>query len=136
MFLADTNVLLDIFTDDSTWRRWSEETVRDALVTGFVAINPIVYAETSLAFADTDALDQNLDALLLRRLPLPYGAAFRAGRAFLRYRRAGGARSSPLPDFFIGAHAESEDLTLLTRDAGRYRTYFPAVKLITPRRTS
>ena len=136
MFLADTNVLLDIFTDDSTWRRWSEETVRDALLTGLVAINPIVYAETSLAFADTEALDRNLDALLLRRLPLPYAAAFQAGRAFLRYRRAGGARSSPLPDFFIGAHAESEDLTLLTRDAGRYRTYFPSVKLITPRRAS
>ena len=88
--LLDTNVLLDIYTDDSTWRPWSEGAVRDALVAGNVAINPIVYAETSLAFADTDALDSHLDALMLQRLALPYGAAFRAGRAFLRYRRAGG----------------------------------------------
>ena len=136
MIPLDTNVLLDIFTDDSTWRPWSEGAVRDALVAGNVAINPIVYAETSLAFADTDALDSHLDALMLQRLALPYGAAFRAGRAFLRYRRAGGTRSSPLPDFYIGAHAESERLTLLTRDAGRYRSYFPSLTLITPRNPS
>ena len=136
MFLVDTNVLLDIFTDDATWRSWSERAVRDALVTGIVGINPIVYAETSLAFADTGTLDRHLDALMLERLPLPYGAAFRAGRAFLRYRRAGGERSSPLPDFYIGAHAEAEDLTLLTRDVGRYRSYFPSLRLVTPQEAS
>ena len=136
MFLADTNVLLDIFTDDATWRPWSERAIADALHAGVVGINPIVYAETSLAFADTDALDSRLDTLMLARLPLPYGAAFRAGRAFLQYRRAGGARSSPLPDFYIGAHAETEGLTLLTRDVGRYRTYFPSLELVTPREST
>ena len=136
MFLVDTNVLLDIFTDDATWRSWSERTIRDALLAGTVGINPIVYAETSLAFADTDALDCHLEFLMLARLPLPYGAAFRAGRAFLRYRRAGGTRSSPLPDFYIGAHAETEGLTLLTRDLGRYRSYFPSLKLVTPQESS
>ena len=136
MFLVDTNILLDIFTDDATWRSWSEQAVRNALVAGIVGINPIVYAETSLAFADTSALDRHLDTLMLERLPLPYGAAFRAGRAFLRYRRAGGKRSSPLPDFYIGAHAETEDLTLLTRDVGRYRSYFPSLKLVTPQESS
>ena len=136
MIFIDTNVLLDIFTDDQTWRAWSEKTIRDALLMGIVGINPIIYAETSLEFADTGVLDNQLDNLLLTRLALPYGAAFRAGRALLRYRRAGGARSSPLPDFYIGAHAETEGLTLLTRDVGRYRSYFPSLKLITPRESS
>lgn len=85
MFLVDTNVLLDIFTDDARWRSWSEAAVRDALVAGEVGINPIVYAETSLAFTEADLLDRSLDALMLERLPLPYAAAFLAGRAFLRY---------------------------------------------------
>lgn len=136
MFLVDTNVLLDIFTDDATWRSWSEGAVRDALLAGVVGINPIVYAETSLAFADTSALDSHLDGLMLVRLALPYGAAFRAGRAYLQYRRAGGKRFSTLPDFYIGAHAETEGLTLLTRDVSRYRSYFPSLGLVTPRRTS
>ena len=94
--------------------------------------NPIVYAETSLAFADTGTLDRHLDALMLARLPLPYGAAFMAGRAFLWYRRGGGVRVSPLPDFYIGAHAATDGLTLVTRDLGRYRTYFPTVNLVSP----
>lgn len=132
MFLVDTNVLLDIFTDDARWRPWSERAVGDALVSGPVGVNPIIYAETSLAFADASALDRHLNDLMVVRLPLPYGAAFRAGRAFLQYRRAGGTRSSPLPDFYVGAHAEADDLTLLTRDAGRYRSYFPSVTLTTP----
>ncbi len=132
MFLVDTNVLLDIFTDDAAWRSWSEAAVRDALETGDVGINPIVYAETSLAFTDVGLLDRSLEALMLERLPLPYAAAFLAGRAFLRYRRAGGVRTSPLPDFYIGAHAAADGLTLVTRDVGRYRTYFPSVKLVAP----
>ena len=134
MFLVDTNVLLDIFTDDAKWRPWSERAVGDALVTGDVGVNPIIFAQTSLAFADANTLDR-LDDLMIVRLQLPYGAAFRAGMAFLRYRRAGGMRSSPLPDLYIGAHAEADDLTLLTRDAGRYRSYFPSVRLVTPRDT-
>ena len=133
MFLVDTNVLLDIFTDDARWRPWSERALGNALATGAVAVNPIIYAETSLAFADANALDRHLNDLMVVRVPLPYGAAFRTGRAFLRYRRAGGARSSPLPDFYIGAHAEVDDLTLLTRDAGCYRSYFSSVTLVTPR---
>ena len=136
MFLVDTNILLDVFTDDAAWRSWSENAIRDALVTGAVGINPIVYAETSLAFTEAGALDRYLSTLMLARLPLPYSAAFLAGRAFLRYRRAGGVRSSPLPDFYIGAHAQTENLTLLTRDAGRYRSYFPSVNLVTPRESS
>jgi len=132
VFLVDTNVLLDIFTNDATWRSWSERAVRDALVTGSVGINPIIYAEVSLAFADAGLLDRSLNALMLARMPLPYGAAFMASRAFLRYRRAGGVRASPLPDFYIGAHAAADNLTLVTRDVGRYRTYFPSVKLIAP----
>ena len=134
--MVDTNVLLDIITDDATWRSWSEQAICDALDSGIVGVNPIIYAETSLAFADTDTLDRHLDTLMLARLPLPYGAAFRAGRAYIQYRRAGGTRSSPLPDFYIGAHAETEGLTLLTRDVGRYRTYFPSLVLITPRESS
>ena len=135
MFLVDTNVLLDIFTDDPRWRSWSERAVGNALVAGAVAVNPIIYAETSLAFADAGSLDRHLNDLMVVRQQLPYGAAFRAGRAFLRYRRAGGTRSSPLPDFYIGAHAEADNLTLLTRDAGRYRSYFPSVTLVTPQNT-
>ena len=132
MYMADTNVLLDILTDDATWRSWSEQALCDTLHVGAVGINPIIYAETSLAFTDPDTLDRHLDTLMLARLPLPYGAAFRAGRAFLWYRRAGGAGMSPLPDFYLGAHAETEGLTLLTRDFGRYRGYFPSLQLITP----
>lgn len=132
MVLVDTNVLLDIFTDDEAWRSWSEQAVRDALVDEAAGINPIIYAEASLGFSDPGILDRHLDDLTLARLPLPYQAAFPAGRAFLRYRRAGGERSAPLPDFYIGAHAQTQGLTLLTRDANRYRTYFPSVPLITP----
>ena len=132
MFLVDTNVLLDLFTDDRQWRPWSEGAIREALVAGPVGINPIIYAETSLAFADAETLDRQLDELMLDRLQLPYGAAFGAGRAFRRYRRAGGARSVPLPDFYIGAHAETDGLTLITRDARRFQTYFPAVAIVAP----
>jgi len=95
-------------------------------------INPLIYAETSLAFDSVSELDRELDALLLERLQLPFEAGFGAGRAFLEYRRAGGARSSPMPDFYIGAHAALEGLTLLTRDTRRFRTYFPSVALISP----
>ena len=132
MVLVDTNVLLDLFTDDKAWPVWSERAIRDALVDDAAGVNPIIYAEASLGFSDSGVLDRHLDALMLVRLPLPYEAAFPAGRAFLRYRRAGGTRASPLPDFFIGAHAQTAGLTLLTRDASRYRTYFPNVRLVTP----
>ena len=133
MVLVDANVLLDLFTDDKTWRSWSEQAIRDSLVNDSAGINPIIYAEASLGFSASSVLDRHLDALMLVRLALPYEAAFPSGRAFLRYRRAGGTKSLPLPDFYIGAHAQTQGLALLTRDPGRYRAYFPSVKLITPR---
>ncbi|MCY4187977.1 MAG: type II toxin-antitoxin system VapC family toxin [Bryobacterales bacterium] len=132
MVLVDSNVLLDIFTDDAIWKPWSMAALRDARAAGLAGINPLIYAETSLAFGSAAALDRELDHLLLERLPLPFAAGFAAGRAFLQYRRAKGERSSPMPDFYIGAHAELDKLTLLTRDARRYRAYFPAVELISP----
>ena len=132
LLLVDSNVLLDIFSDDATWRPWSEATLHRAVVASQVGINPIIYAEISLRFDDPEVLDYQLDSLLVQRLPLPYEAAFRAGRSFLEYRRGGGARSSPMPDFYIGAHAELAGLGILTRDVRRFRKYFPSVNLISP----
>ncbi len=132
MFLADSNVLLDILTDDPLWGSWSKEAVRDAILLGAVGINPIIYAEISSGYGDSAALDACLEELDLARWSLPYEAAFLAGHAFVRYRRRGGARSSPLADFFIGAHAQTADLTVLTRDVSRLRSYFPSVRLISP----
>lgn len=130
--LVDANVLLDVFTADVAWKDWSARELVAALLRGTVAVNPIVYAEVSLAFEAESELDGELRRLGIDRLPLPYAAAFPAGRAFLRYRGEGGARRSPLPDFYIGAHAEVERLPLLTRDARRYRTYFPEVTVVAP----
>ena len=130
--LFDTNVLLDIATADATWLGWSEGQFRAAAAQGQILINPIIYAEFAPAFATQPDLDQWLDPTIFLRLPLPYAAGWLAAQAFVKYRRAGGIKSSPLPDFYIGAHAEAEGLTLVTRDATRYRTYFPHVSLITP----
>lgn len=130
--LVDANVLLDVFTADPRWRDWSKNHLRAALEAGGVALNPIIYAEVSLAFAHAQELDAELRRLDIAKLPLPYGAAFLAARAFARYRKEGGERRSPLPDFYIGAHAQFESLRLLTRDARRYRTYFPEVVLNEP----
>ena len=132
MVLLDSNVLLDLFTDDQRWFTWSRGALRDVLLRGPAAINPIVYAQISLGFGGPADLDRHLEALGIRRLALPYAAAFRAARAFLRYRRTGGDRRSPLPDFYIGAHAETEGYQLLTRDVARYQSYFPKVALISP----
>ena len=132
MILFDTNVLLDIATVDPVWLPWSEKEVRIAAARGPILINPIIYAELAPAFATAADLDQWLDPAVFRRLPLPYAAGWIAAQAFLRYRRSGGAKTSPLPDFYIGAHAEVEGHTLVTRDAARYRTYFPNVLLIAP----
>ncbi|MFN0051777.1 MAG: type II toxin-antitoxin system VapC family toxin [Planctomycetales bacterium] len=130
--LFDTNVLLDIATADVTWLAWSEGQFRGAAALGAILINPIIYSELAPAFATQRDLDGWLDPSLFQRLPLPYAAGWLAAQAFVKYRRTGGARSSPLPDFYIGAHAEVEGLMLATRDATRYRTYFPSVSLITP----
>ena len=130
--LFDTSVLLDIRTADASWLRWSEEQLRAATEAGPVLINPIIYAELAPAFATQAELDAWLDPAVFQRLPLPYSAGWRAAQAFAAYRHAGGLRSSPLPDFYIGAHAEAEGLSLVTRDAARYRTYFPAITVIAP----
>ena len=132
MILLDANVLLDLFTDDPEWCHWSTKALRRAILSESVTVNPIIFAEVSLAFGTARDLDSQLKKLSVGKLPLPYEAAFRAGRAFLKYRWSEGQKRSPLPDFYIGAHAEVEGMTLLTRDATRYHTYFPRVRLITP----
>ena len=132
MILFDTNVLLDIATADPVWLSWSENQLRSAAAQGPILINPIIYAELAPAFASAAELDGWLDPAVFQRLPLPYAAGWLAAQAFLKYRRSGGAKTSPLPDFYIGAHAEVEGHSLVTRDAARYRTYFPNVALIAP----
>ena len=132
MSLFDTNVLLDIATADPVWLAWSEKQFRMAAAQGPIFINPIIYAELAPAFASADDLDRWLDPAIFLRLPLPYAAGWSAAQAFLKYRRGGGTRTSPLPDFYIGAHAEIEQRTLVTRDATRYRTYFSNVQIIAP----
>lgn len=128
----DTNVLLDILTADPKWGAWSRQQFKAAQADGPVSINPILYAELAAHFTKVEDLEHFLRPTLFKRLPLPYEAGFRASRAFLKYRKAGGAKTSPLPDFYIGAHAEHAGFALVTRDVSRYRTYFPKVKLITP----
>ena len=132
MVLVDANVLLDLFTADEVWQEWSRTQLGEALREDGAGVNPIVYAEVSLAFAHARELDEQLEVLGIHRFELPYEAAFPAARAFARYRRQGGRRRSPLPDFYIGAHAEVKSLRLLTRDAARYRTYFPKVDVVAP----
>ena len=130
--LFDTNVLLDIATADETWLAWSEGPFRTTAAQGPISINPIIYAELAPAFSSPEDLDHWLDPALFQRLPLPYSAGWLAAQAYLKYRTSGGTRSSPLPDFYIGAHAESEGMTLVTRDVTRYRTYFPNLRLVAP----
>lgn len=130
--LVDSNVLLDLLTDDSTWAAWSGERLAAALDQGPVVINQVIYGEVSLGFPTVEALDAALTPDRFVRAHLPWSAAFLAARAYRSYRRRGGHRSSTLPDFFIGAHAAVLGLHLLTRDAARYRTYFPTVHLIAP----
>jgi predicted nucleic acid-binding protein len=132
MVLVDANVLLDILTDDPKWRLWSEERLLAAVEVDQVAVNPIIYAELAAAYRTPLELERALAGWPVQRLALPYEAAFPAAQAFLRYRRKGGQRRSPLPDFYIGAHAATMGLTLLTRDAARYRTYFAKIRLISP----
>ncbi len=131
MVLVDSNVLIDVLTDDPVWQEWSSEQLARLGNTRQLAINPLIFAEIAMAYPDQAELDAALPATLVR-LPLPYSAAFMAGRAFLEYRRRGGTRRSPLPDFYIGAHAAAEGHAIVTRDSSRYRTYFPDVTVIAP----
>ncbi|MFT4015174.1 MAG: type II toxin-antitoxin system VapC family toxin [Paracoccus sp. (in: a-proteobacteria)] len=130
--LVDANILIDIATDDPNWGRWSAGALEHAGRGRQLVINPLIYAEVSVAFSRIEDLDQLLPSGLFQREDLPWEAGFLAGKAYLGYRRRGGARTSPLPDFYIGAHAAVRDYALLTRDAARYATYFPTVPLITP----
>ena len=130
--LVDSSVLLDILTDDPAWAAWSGQAVARAREEGRLAINPIIYAEISAGFDRIEDLDDAVPEIDFAREPLPYQAGFIVGRAFLAYRRRGGERRSPLPDFYIGAHAAVCGYRLLTRDGARYQTYFPSVDLVTP----
>lgn len=132
MVLVDSNVLIDLFTNDPTWADWSEHQLLECSRSSTLVINPIIYAEVSTAFRAEKAYIQAIDLLGLQRLELPYAAGFLAAKAFLRYRKQSGAKRSLLPDFYIGAHAQVDGMKLLTRDAGRYRAYFPKVSLLTP----
>ncbi len=130
--LVDSSVLLDILTQDTTWSLRSEAALASARDAGRLVINPIVYAEISAGFDRIEELDDAVPAAEFDREPLPYEAGFLAGRAYLTYRRRGGQRRSPLPDFYIGAHAAVRRYQLLTRDAARYRSYFPSVEVRAP----
>jgi hypothetical protein len=130
--LADSNVLLDILTESPTWWSWSSTALREASDSAVIVLNAVIYAEISVRFSRMEELDEILAAAPIAREPIPYEAAFLAGKAFLAYRRRGGVRTSPLPDFFIGAHAAVAGHTLLTRDPVRYRTYFPKLRIMAP----
>ena len=132
MTLVDTNVLLDLVTNDARWSAWSEAQLDAAAIAGRLVINDVVYAELSIRYRRVEDLDQMLDGAAITVISIPRAALFLAGKAFQQYRAAGGVRTGVLPDFFIGAHAMVEDWPLLTRDVRRFRGYFPRVSLITP----
>lgn len=131
-FLVDSNVIVDILTQDTTWFDWSSAALKNAANQGKICINPIIYAEISVRFSRIEDLEDALPAADFKRLPLPWEAGFLAGKSFAQYRRLGGSKTAPLPDFYIGAHAAVEKMTLITRDQNRYRTYFPTLILISP----
>lgn len=129
---VDSNVVIDILSENKEWQTWSEEQLVRAADKTTLAINPIIYAEVSIGVDRIEELESVFPAPAFVYLPIPKEAAFLAGKAYLTYRRRGGARSQPLPDFFIGAHATVLSCTLLTRDPRRYREYFPRLRLIAP----
>jgi predicted nucleic acid-binding protein len=130
--MVDSNVLLDVLTEDPAWFEWSSRSLQECAENHILVINPIIYAEVSIGFDRIEDLDAALPERMVERRPIPLEAVFLAGKCFLKYREHGGQRQSTLPDFFIGAHAAVEKMTLLTRDASRYRTYFPKLRLISP----
>ena len=130
--LIDSNVLLDVMTENSPWIEWSANALALAAGRTRLVINAIVYAEISVRFTRIEDLEAALPRTIINREPIPDAAAFLAGKSFLAYRRRGGAKTSPLPDFFIGAHATIAGYRLLTRDPARYRTYYPRLPLIAP----
>jgi predicted nucleic acid-binding protein len=130
--LVDSCVLLDVITGDQQWADWSAGQIAAAVDAGRVVINPLIYAEVSVGYQTIEELDELLPASDYEREPLPYLAGFAAGKAFVRYRRGGGDKRSPMPDFYIGAHAAIAGYRLLTRDVRRYRTCFPTIDIIAP----
>ena len=130
--LIDANVLLDVMTEDARWLAWSAEAIARAADRYRLVINPIIFAEVSIRYSRIEELDAALPKAMFDREAIPYEAAFLAAKSFLAYRRRGGAKRSPLPDFFIGAHAAVAGYRLMTRDAARYLTYFPKLPLIAP----
>lgn len=130
--LVDANVILDVMTEDERWLAWSSEAIDRAADRQRLVINPVIFSEVSIRFSRIEDLEAALPRNMFDREHVPYEAAFLAGKAFLAYRRRGGAKSSPPPDFFIGAHAAIAGYSLLTRDAARYRTYFPRLAVIAP----
>ncbi|MBX9619987.1 MAG: type II toxin-antitoxin system VapC family toxin [Hyphomicrobiales bacterium] len=132
MILVDTNVLLDIATNDPTWASWSIESLDAASTIGPVVVNGVIYCEFSVGYERIEDVERRLTDVDIGWVEIPREALFLAGKAFHTYRRHGGRRTGVLPDFFIGAHAAVSGMTLLTRDASRYRTYFPTVSLVSP----
>ncbi len=130
--LVDSNVILDVLTEDPRWYAWSAEALARQAEEAALVVNPIIYAEVSIRFATIEELEDALPAAFFQRAPLPWEAAFLAGKCFLTYRRHGGTKRAPLPDFYIGAHAAVTGMPLLTRDAARYRSYFPRLRLVAP----
>ena len=130
--LVDSNVVLDVIVGDPRWGGWSSTALATLAETAPLLINPLIYAEVAVGFDSIEALEGALPNSLYGREPLPYEAAFLAGKVFHRYRQRGGIRRSPLPDFYIGAHAAVAGYRLLTRDARRFRDYFPKLELIAP----
>lgn len=130
--LVDSNVILDVAANDQLWAAWSADALAEAAAESVLVINALIYAEVSIGYQKIEDLEQALPPSLFRRDALPFEAAFLTGKCFADYRRRGGVRCAPLPDFYIGAHAAVAGFRLLTRDARRYRTYFPRLTLITP----
>lgn len=130
--MVDSNVLLDVFTEDPQWFAWSHKTLEEHLESDVLVINPVVYAEISVGFERVEDLDECLPPTMFAREAIPWEAAFLAAKCFVRYRRGGGRKTAPLPDFFIGAHAAVKGMPIITRDVKRYRTYFPTLRLIAP----
>jgi predicted nucleic acid-binding protein len=130
--VVDSNVLLDIFTEDSRWLSWSSDALERVANESRIVINPIIYGEVSIRFERIEELDEALPRAIFEREDIPYEAAFLAGKAYLAYRRQAGTKSSLLPDFYVGAHAAIRGYSVLTRGVSRYRTYFPKLTLIAP----
>lgn len=130
--LVDSNIILDIATNDPKWSEWSGSALSECTEHATLVINPIIYAEVSIGYTTIEALNSALPRNVYQRDPLPWEAGFLAGKCFLAYRRRGGSRNTPMPDFYIGAHAAIEHLAVLTRDAARFQTYFPKLEILSP----